>query len=199
MTEQNDDISALLGGLSLREKGTKLSRNSLVLQQEIDRAGFRIFECLSDHGYFSWNPPRGAAYMNLGSLTNSIVFTKYLDLNGKPDKLVNPSSIRTPKAFLSGLPADEHENRCPSGKQDAVTLHVASRHRGIDFEEIDFAFGGSTLEMLATCDASDPYMVTRIAGTNTIYVVKNKEYVCDLSGFGFQFERLMTGPIHGWQ
>lgn len=193
MAATKDDLSTLLGGLSLKEKGKKqLSGSSLALQREIDRAGFRIFECLSDHGYFSWNQPRGSSYKSLGDITNPDDFKVHLDLDGKPDTLVKPSSISVPKAFRS-VPADEHENKFPYGQQDAVSLHVASCHRGIDFSQVDFAFGGSTLEMLANCDASDPYMVTLIPGTKTIFVVKNKEYVADLSQPGFQFERLMTG------
>ena len=49
--------------------------------------------------------------------------------------------------------------------------------------------------MLASCDASDPFMVTLIPGFNTILVVRTKEYIQDLSQFGFQFERLVTGRL----
>lgn len=194
------DLSALLGGLSLEDakKGDKdVSHSTTALQSEIDSAGFRIFECLSDLGYFSWNPPRNAVCKSLGSIASPDEFKKYIDLDGKPDKLKDPHSVNTFRPFLS-LPEDTHENKFPYGKQDAVSLHVASHHRGVDFSAVDFVFGGSTLEMLATCDASDPYMVTIIPDTRAIFVVKTKEYIQDLSQPGFQFERLMTGrPMAG--
>ena len=58
---------------------------------------------------------------------------------------------------------------------------------------IDFAFGGSTLEMLATKETSSPYVATLVPGTKCILVVKCKEYVKNLADIGFQFERYVTG------
>jgi hypothetical protein len=184
MATRNDDdnISALLGGLSIKE-GKKLDAKSSRFQRELDRAGFSIFECISDNGFFAWNPPREAAYKVLGNITDAKDLQKYLDLAGKPDVLLRPSNIRLPVSFLSP-PPDERENKHPFGKLDATCIHVAACHRGIDFSAIDFAFGGSTLEMLASCDASDPFMATLIPGTQTILVIRNKDYVQDLSGFG---------------
>jgi hypothetical protein len=193
MTNQ-DDLSSLLGNLALKEKGQEVDAKSQKLQREINRAGFRIFECLSDNGYFSWSVPMKAPTKTLGSMKtkNELKLTDYLDLDGKPDQLVDPRSIKTPKAFLSLSPR-ELPNRFPHGKLDIVCFHVAARYRGIDFADIDFAFGGSTLEMLATFDANDPFMVTFLPGTKTIVIVKCKDYIKNLSDIGFQFERLMTG------
>jgi hypothetical protein len=71
---------------------------------------------------------------------------------------------------------------------------VASRYRNLDLNKVDFAFGGSTLQMLATLDtSSDPYIVTKVAGTKTILVVKKKEYTQNIVNIGFQFERYVTG------
>ena len=67
-------------------------------------------------------------------------------------------------------------------------------HRNVDLERIDFVFGGSTLEMLAQSDATDPYMVTCVAKDDsadthrTILITKAKEYIKKLSDVGFQFE-----------
>jgi hypothetical protein len=95
---------------------------------------------------------------------------------------------------LTDLRPYETPNRFPYGNVDVVALHVASTHRGVPLDGIDFCFGGSTLGMLASCDSSDPYMVTRVPGTTgTLLVVKSKEYVADYTAHGFQFERLMTG------
>ncbi len=61
--------------------------------------------------------------------------------------------------------------------------------RGVDLNQVDFCFGGSTLQMLATKDASDPYFACRIPGTKCILVTKKKQYEFDLADLGFQFER----------
>jgi hypothetical protein len=195
-SKATDDLSSLLGNLVLKEKGLlPIDEKSKRFQHELSRAGFRIFECLSDHGYFSWNPPHDAAYQNLASITRAdqLMLSSYLNVDGRPDPLVDPKSIRTPKSFLSLPPQGTTKNQFPYGKLDVICFHVAAKYRGIDFGDIDFAFGGSTLEMLATCDASDPFLVTCLPGTKTIMVVKNKDYTKNLSDVGFQFERLMTG------
>lgn len=58
---------------------------------------------------------------------------------------------------------------------------------------MDFAFGGSALKMLASQDASDQYMATRVPCTDTILVDNCKAYVQNYADFGFQFRRLVTG------
>jgi hypothetical protein len=197
MSSENldDDIASLLGNLALKDNGQVIDDKSGQLQRELNVAGFRIFECLCDKGFFSWNSPHGAPYRNVGSIASSdqLMISSYLDLDGRPDSLVDPRSIRTPKAFLF-LEPHETRNKFPHGNIEIISLHVAARFRGVDFADVDFVFGGSTLEMLATCDAaSDPFMVTIVPGTKTIMVVKNKDYTKNASDLGFQFERLMTG------
>ena len=192
------DISNLIGELSIKAASSNTkhnkSKSSLRLQSDIDRAGFRIFECISDDGFFSWNPPRGEKYQNQGSVTSPNIFKVYLDLDGKPPCLLRPSSVRTPRYF-SSLPPDEHDNKFPFGKNHIIGLHVALCHRGIDLSTIDFAFGGSSLEVLATRDTGgNPYVATLVPGTSsgngdgrcTILLVKNKEYVKNLSDPGKQ-------------
>ena len=164
------------------------------LQRELDQAGFHIFHCISDHGFFAWNvPQKKQQYQSVSSIKNidDLHMDEYLDLNGRPSKLTDASEIQTPIPFLS-LPPHETQNQFPHGDIDIIALHVAACHRGINLDEIDFCFGGSTLQMLATQDASDPYMVTKVPG-GTILVSKKKEYVNNSSDAGFQFERLMTG------
>lgn len=215
----NNNISNLLEKLSIKGSSAKQQRGDPCddskslqhLQREIDRTGFRIFECIADLGYFSWNPPRGAKYQNLASITNSTDLTEYLDLSGTPPILLRPLSVKTPRYF-SSYPPDEHRNKFPFGNTKMTSLYVAACHRAADLSTIDFAFGGSTLEVLATHDTgSNPYVVTLVPGTEnntntssssssgcTILVVKNKEYIQNLSDPGFQFERLVTGkPMKG--
>lgn len=61
-------------------------------------------------------------------------------------------------------------------------------------KDVDFIFGGSTLEMLANKDASDPFIATRVPGTNNcIMVAKKKQYTFNKGELGYQFERYVTG------
>ena len=68
------------------------------------------------------------------------------------------------------------------------------RSLGIDMKDIDFIFGGSTLNMLATrsIDKGTEYIAQRIAG-GPLVVTKLKDYVQDFSNIGFQFEKFVTG------
>jgi hypothetical protein len=201
--DRGNNISNLLGKLSIKGSSVNQqqsdqyddSKSLQHLQREIDQAGFRIFECISDLGYFSWNPIRGAIYQNLTSITKTSNFTESLDLNGTPPILLQPLSVRTPRYF-SSHPPDEHRNKFPFGNTTMTCLYVAACHRDVDLSTIDFAFGGSTLEVLATCDiGSNPYVATLVPGTGnntknssssgcTILVVKNKEYIQNLSDPG---------------
>jgi len=67
------------------------------------------------------------------------------------------------------------------------------RKRGVDFEKVDFVFGGSILQVLATKHSGDPYIATKIPGTQCVLVGKDRKYKKNLGDFGFQFERFVTG------
>ena len=67
------------------------------------------------------------------------------------------------------------------------------RKRGVDFEKVDFVFGGSILQMLATKHSGDPYIATKIPGTQCVLVGKDRKYKKNLEDFGFQFGRFVTG------
>jgi hypothetical protein len=159
-------------------------------KDELKKTGFKIFTPHSELGYFSWKPP--GPYTNLSSIATTKRITDNLKLDEKPKELVRTSCLRLPQAFET-LPPQEHVNKFPDGHYEIAGLHVASQHRRVNMDEVDFAFGGSTLEMLARKDASSPYMVTRMSHTGTILVVKCKECVQNYADFGFQFERLVTG------
>jgi hypothetical protein len=104
------------------------------------------------------------------------------------------SRLRLPRSFASLYGAKEFNNAYPYGQYHVASLYVASKHCGIDLNDIDFVFGGSTLEMLAQCDHSVSYKAVRIPGTQkTCLVVTSKEYTQNKGDLGFQFERLVTG------
>lgn len=183
-------LEGLLENLTLDTKDNETTVVNAQFQKELKRTGFKIFTPLSDHGYFSWKPQ--GSYVSLSSITETDEIIDNVNLDAKPPELVNVSSLRLPQAFKT-LPPQEHSNRFPFGQYDIACLYVASQHRGVNLNEVDFAFGGSTLEMLARQDTSAPYMVTRVPSTKTIMVVKSKEYVQNFADFGFQFERFVTG------
>jgi hypothetical protein len=194
--EKKSKQHLLLGDIVATPAAPPMDANAAALQAELDKAGFEIFECIADKGYLTWKPPRSVTplYQDLSSITAAKEITRYINRDGKPDKLVRPTSrIRVPQAFLQ-LPPQEYANKFPYGQHEIASLHVAVQDRGVDLHhDIDFVFGGSTLDMLANCDNENPYMLTRISGTSAIIITKQKQYIADFSTFGFQFERLATG------
>lgn len=161
--------------------------------EELAETEFRIFKPISDLGYFSWEIEDDPGYKEISTLQSKEDIIRYINFDGKPDNLKPVNKIRLPHRFKSMEQALEHDNKFPYGQIDIGCLYVAAKHRGVDMTKIHFAFGGSTLEMLASKDDSSSYITTRIPGTDCILVVKRKIYTQNLSDPGFQFERLMTG------
>eukprot|EP00934_Nitzschia_sp_Nitz4_P002644 Nitzschia sp. Nitz4//scaffold10_size219509//177264//178358//NITZ4_001455-RA/size219509-processed-gene-0.93-mRNA-1//1//CDS//3329533001//2634//frame0 len=188
-TDVNEVLESLVQ-LKLQPQVVKESRNRL--QEEIDAIGFSIFESVEGHCFFNWTTPADTPCQDLRAISSLEEVTKYITGDESPDTLIDFSKINLPLDFLS-LPPYEHKDKFPFGNFHVAKLFVAHRHFGIDFSDIDFVFGGSTLELLAHGDASGPYAATVIPGTKTIMVVKNKSYSRNLSDGGYQFERLVTG------
>jgi hypothetical protein len=76
-----------------------------------------------------------------------------------------------------------------------ASLHVASKHRGVILDELDFVLGGSSLGMLAKKSGRQSQVAFRLplSSTGTIVVLNNREYFQNYADVGFQFERLVTG------
>jgi hypothetical protein len=164
--------------------------------RELNKTKFTIFTPLSDHGYYMWKPPpvTSSSYCKLSDIPDAGSIKRHIELDALPPKLVPVSSLRLPRSFLSLYSAKEFKNTYPYGQYHVASLYVASQRRGVDLNDIDFVFGGSTLEMLAQCDDSNPYKAVRIPGTQkACLVVKSKEYTQNKGDLGFQFERLVTG------
>lgn len=167
-------------------------------QQEMERTPFQIFRCLEDLGYYSWNPqPSRTGYKSISRVRSGGEIRAQIDYSGRPDALVSFDAGDFPKRFAKGLTPQRYPNQYPNGQFDVAGLHVAFQHRAV--KDIDFCFGGSTLDFLATQAAtqqdglSSNYVATKLPGTETILVVKHKFYITDYATIGFQFERLMTG------
>jgi len=204
------DVTQLLGKLSLvgEGKGQKDKEwpapPGRKFQKLLESTPFTIFECVSDLGYFAWVPKAAAAAVGSPGSASSIgrgladvesaeEVLSQIDVERRPGDLVDVESLRLPRKFRS-LPPQEYSNAYPFGQYDVACLHVASL-RGLDLSKVDFAFGGSTLEMIATRDARSPYYAATVPGTagKCILVAKRKGYVQNFADFGFQFERLVTG------
>jgi hypothetical protein len=153
---------------------------------------FSIFEHVADLGYFGWEPC--GVHKKLKMVT-TLEIKNNIKLNRKPLKVLSIVSLnrQVPKPFAI-LPKEEFIYRYPYKQPNIVPVFVALKHRGVKKQDLDFFFGGSTLNMLANCSTGNKeYVVALIPGTKIIMITSYKEYVQDKSAFGFQFERLVTG------
>ena len=161
-----------------------------MFEKELQRTGFRIFQRQSDLGEFQWNPE--GECMPLEDLTSVDQITRFLNVDRRPDDLVNLDHIRLPFTFAQ-LPPDGEPRTFPYGHNEIAYLHVANQ-RGIDFSAMDFTFGGSTLNLLVNRDiiSTRDFYATKVPGSNMILVAK-RGVIMDYSEPGYQFERLVTG------
>ena len=199
----NDDgLEELLGALDLKAKPTAKGSAKIALPppnrrftQALESSKFTIFDSVSDLGYFSWTPK--GPYKSLSQIRSASEMIDMIDTDEKPNRIADIARINRslPRDFES-LPPQKHKNKYPFSHPYVVQLHVAVNHRGLNLEDVDFVFGGSTLGVLATSinDKEDvEYFSALIPGTEIVMVTKASEYEQDYSAFGFQFERLVTG------
>ena len=185
----------LFGRLSIESMSNRHGEAtmSLTFMAELNKTKFTIVTPLENHGYFGWKRNDKMSTRS-SDVRMSIEILDRIDLQWKPPKLVPISELRFPQQFLSNLPSKKYFSLYPNGQYSIASLHVATCHRGVSLNEIDFVFGGAVLEILARRKASDPYMVVRIpSAENTILVVNCKKYMQNISDAGYQFERFVTG------
>jgi hypothetical protein len=194
-TMSDDSINDLFnrfGSLGLRRSKKKDEES---LQDFLDDSGFGIFKVEKDLGYFGWTP--SGRYKTLEKVTAEEILDQ---INGQsePDELVDIQTINhgLPKGFLNLAP-QQHINKYPYAIPLVAALHVSIKERDVQLDrDVDFCFGGSTLEMLATrtIEKNTQYFVTLVPQHPIVTcVVKVKEYNQNFSDVGFQFERLVTG------
>ena len=157
-------------------------------------------------------PPKKSKMVILDGVKPAIL-PKLVDLS----KIPCPMLLHDPRA----IPPQWLDHRFPVDQGYLVPLYVAVQHRGVKLEDIDFVFGGSTLEILATkkITLQGPrddllYLVQKLpypsgAGTASagaagkkqkvpIFMSKSSAYRQNYAEVGFQFERLVTGqPMDG--
>eukprot|EP00546_Thalassionema_frauenfeldii_P008763 CAMPEP_0178907230 /NCGR_PEP_ID=MMETSP0786-20121207/7255_1 /TAXON_ID=186022 /ORGANISM="Thalassionema frauenfeldii, Strain CCMP 1798" /LENGTH=277 /DNA_ID=CAMNT_0020579005 /DNA_START=251 /DNA_END=1084 /DNA_ORIENTATION=+ len=117
-----------------------------------------------------------------------------IDIHALPGRLIDLNTISMPIAFQKPRPQN-YTNKFPYDLPHIASLHVTSRHRNYVLSNIDFVFGGSALNSLATqtIPKGSTYVVCRVPGTNIVMAKNHKIYKCDLTLPSFQFERLVTG------
>ena len=189
-----DELTASLQKQSLGDTDEKLPQLPAPAKryaEELEKTGFTIFKPISDLGFYEWKPDlKDHSPFNKISADE---IKRQLDAKGKPAALVDTRKIRLPFAF-SNLPPQIYENRYPLTHYEIAGIHVATQIRGLQLNDIDFVFGGSTLSMLANKNESRKvYLATKIPGASVGLVVKDDNYDLDLAAPGFQFERLVTG------
>lgn len=177
------------------------STSTNALQEELQATHFTIFENIIDLGYFGWRPAKSNCskikYHKIQQASATTI-KSHVELDGQPDALVDIAGIQQqlPIHFCSP-PPQKHKNKFPFEVPHIASLHVVANYRrdAVDLAALDFVFGGSTLQMLATgkIDRSTSYVACKVPHTNAIIVKKHKVYAQDFADLGFQFERLVTG------
>lgn len=178
-------------------------------QAELASTPISILHPLLDLGYYTWKPS-GREYRALQNESAAKIRSQ-IEAEGQPDLLVKPSPESVlPQAFCHNIPSQSYANTYPLGQIDIASLSVAAdRLRagssdsrvgvgvgvGNSIKTLDFAFGGSTLNMLARCSASskNEYAAVQVPGTCTVLVVKSQQYRGEYAARGHQFERFVTG------
>jgi hypothetical protein len=174
-------------------EGSKKREDALKLA--LEGSDFTIFTVVKDLGYWGWTP--SGSYKAMDQVTAKEILDQ-LNVDKTPDQLSPLPLIKRslPKKFAS-LPPQKHINKYPFAAPILASLYVSIHHRGVDLDkEVDYLFGGSTLEMLShlSIEPGYQYLVTRVPEhPNTVYVSCFTEYEQDCNHAGFQFERLMTG------
>ena len=79
-----------------------------------------------------------------------------------------------------------------------VPLYVAVASRGININSIDFIFGGSVLQMLASAKITKnvEYWAQQKPGTKVVAVEKKQSYSTNWNDFGHSFERFVPGQCN---
>lgn len=182
-TEKTDDLPKELSNLRIGKKS---------LQSQLDQNHFTIFRVEHDLGYFGWRAHGN--YQSLASVSAAEI-RQHIDRTVEPDPIMNQRVIaaKLPTQFLPILKSRiNRRNQYPYEVPHIASLHVLSRYTTVPVADIDFLFGGSTLEFLARRErSSNCYLACRVA--NVITIKKHKIYTNQPMEYGFQFERFVTG------
>jgi len=162
---------------------------------------FKSFQVEADSPIFCWKP-KGRSIEHLYLVKTSDIL-KCLDLDEKPDEIAEFVEIghnimqyngrRHAGPVKNGEPEICHQthHNFPYDAGYVPSLYVAKRYFGRNLEEIDFLFGGSILNMIATKEVPRKCGTTVIAQKykNIIIVCKRRKH-CNFNQLGYLFESL---------
>ena len=157
------------------------------------KKALNAFSTIRDFGTYVWKPgsPSRDELKSHGEATANDILHR-IDTGNNPTDVpvLNLKNVRLPVKFLTSR-TQFLTNRFPNDAGVAASI-AAATSRGLNLDDVDFIFGGSTLSMLSERSTADNvYLVQRVG--QTIAVGKHSEYTSDLMARGFQFERLVTG------
>jgi len=162
------------------------------LEDVLSKSEFSIFSQVKDLGYFTWRL-EGSSKKIFNVSTSDI--QNGLDYHGMPSQVVPIDVLqkKCPRSFAKKK-SKGWNNEFPYDPSYLVPLHVALTQRKLREEDVDFLFGGSTLNMLATQQISGcEYLAQKVPGTQILIVQKCHHYRQNLTDHGYQFERLVCG------
>ena len=151
------------------------------------------FEKIKTLGTYAWTPTGDYKECYSDITANDIL--RCLDQwSVPPEKIVEDVTSLAPGQFMT-LQPDEYKHIFPHASGRVVSLYIAVKKFGHDLSQIDFLFGGSTLNMFAEkcipVDGDTKLIAQKCR--NVIMVFKHKSYTMDYNLVGYQFERLVTG------
>lgn len=113
------DLDELLRNLNI---GEGKSGDEGALSDQLKETEFSIFRPLADLSYFSWTA--SGDYKSLSSIKSEDEILRYIDFEGKPERLKPIRQIETPKRFLSPK-STKYKNKFPYSETDIACIHVA--------------------------------------------------------------------------
>eukprot|EP00957_Ditylum_brightwellii_P107163 8175811-Ditylum_brightwellii.AAC.1 len=119
----------------------------------VDASAFNIFDCIYDLGFFGW--AQSGPYKSMKDVTSNDITTA-VKIAEEPKQAISVKMLKKkcPLPF-SDPPPCEYQNKFPYDPSYLVPLYVAVRERKLKLDSIEFMFGGSTLNMLATKEIPD--------------------------------------------
>jgi hypothetical protein len=185
-----DDLNEGVKALTLNHSKERDS-----LQDIFNKSRFGIFSTVKDLGYWGWTP--SGSFKTLADFTTKDVIDQ-IDVQRDPGELssINFVNRSLPKPFCKLRP-QMYDSKYPYAVTLIAGLHVAVKHRALNIDQdLDFYFGGSVLEMLASqkIQKLQHFLVSLVPQHPRVICVSCfADFKVDLSAPGFQFERLMTG------
>ena len=114
-------LDQLLGKLDIGSQ-----REEREYAEQLKATEFSIFQPLADLGYFAWHATGN--YKSLSSIKSEDEILRYINLGGKPDRLMPTSQIKTPRAFQYPE-STAYKSKFPYSEIDIACVHVAVKVR----------------------------------------------------------------------